>query len=285
MIDEAGINRLRRICLEVRREIIEMIYMAGQGCPGGSLSAVEIISALFFEAMRIRPEEPDWPERDRFVLSKGHASATMYAVMAERGFFPLEELKTFNKPGTRLEKHVDIEVFPYAEVSSGSLGQGLSVAVGMALADWIDGRSRRVYVLIGDGESQEGQIWEAAMFAAQLKLGKLIAFMDHNGCQVDGHVRDICDLEPVERKWESLGWRVQRVDGHDLHQILAALEIAHRSNWGPHMIIADTTEGKCISYMENSPKWHAGTITEEQYRIAMADLEVVERSLVREGVA
>jgi transketolase len=270
--------------VQARREVIEMIYSAGQGCPGGSLSSVEILTALYFEGMRLRPEEPKWPERDRFVLSKGHVSAAMYAVMAHRGYFPLEELKTFNKPGTRLEKHIDIEVFPYGEVSSGSLGQGLSVAVGMALADWIDGNGRRVYALIGDGESQEGQIWEAAMFAAQKKLGNLVAFVDHNGCQVDGYVRDICDLEPVEHVWDSLGWHVQRVDGHDLRQLVAALEIAHRTSDGrPHMIIADTIEGKCISYMEGSHKWHAGKLTEEQYCVAMADLEAVECALAEEG--
>ena len=286
MVDDKRMRQLRRVCLEVRKDVIEMIYSAGQGCPGGSLSSVEIMTVLFFEAMRIRPEEPAWPGRDRFVLSKGHASATMYAVMAHRGYFPLEELKTFNKPGTRLEKHIDIQVFPYGEVSSGSLGQGLSVAVGMTLADSIDGNDRRVYVLIGDGESQEGQIWEAAMFAAQHKFGNLIAFMDHNGCQVDGHVRDICNLEPVEHKWDSLGWHVQRVDGHDLHQLLAALEIAHRStDTRPHMIVADTTEGKCVSYMEGNFQWHAGKITDEEYRIAMADLRAVERALTAEGAA
>jgi transketolase len=272
--------------LEVRKEIIEMIYSAGQGCPGGSLSSVEIMAVLFFEAMHIRPEEPNWPDRDRFVLSKGHASAAMYAVMAHRGYFPLEELKTFNKPGTRLEKHVDIEVFPFGEVSSGSLGQGLSVAVGMALADVIDCTDRRVYVLIGDGESQEGQIWEAAMFAAHHRLGNLIAFMDCNGCQVDGHTRDICNVEPVEHLWDSLGWHVQRVDGHDLSQLLAALEIVNRSSDSrPHLIIADTTEGKGVSYMEGDFKWHAGKITEEQYCLAMNDLQAAERTLEGGGVA
>ena len=285
MTDEATITGLRWKSLDIRRDIIEMIYVAGSGHPGGSLSAVEILTALYFKVMRIRPEQPEWPERDRFILSKGHAAPAIYAVLAERGFFPLEELKTFSAPGTRLQKHIDMHLVPGAELSTGSLGQGLSVGVGMALADRIDGKDRRVYVLIGDGESQEGQIWEAAMAAAQLKLDNLIAFLDYNGCQVDGYVRDICNLEPVDRKWESFGWHVQRIDGHDLGQILAALETAHRYRPGPHIIIADTVKGKGISYMEDRPEWHARAIGQEEYRIAVADLEAIERSLEKRGGA
>ncbi|MFH1927844.1 MAG: transketolase [Chloroflexota bacterium] len=277
--------KLSRKSLDIRRDIIEMIYVAGSGHPGGSLSAVEILTALYFKVMRIRPEQPEWPERDRFILSKGHAAPAIYAVLAERGFFPLEELKTFSAPGTRLQKHIDMHLVPGAELSTGSLGQGLSVGVGMALADRIDGKDRRVYVLIGDGESQEGQIWEAAMAAAQLKLNNLIAFLDYNGCQVDGYVRDICNLEPVDRKWESFGWHVQRIDGHDLGQILAALETAHRYRPGPHIIIANTVKGKGISYMEDRPEWHARAISQEEYRIAVADLEAIERSLEKRGGA
>ena len=283
MIDQTAMRDLRRKCLDIRRDIIEMIYTAGSGHPGGSLSAVEILTALYFQVMHIRPEEPDWPERDRFILSKGHAAPAIYAVLAERGFMPLEELKTFSAPGTRLQKHIDMHLVPGTELSTGSLGQGLSVGVGMALADRIDDKDRRVYVLIGDGESQEGQIWEAAMAAAQLKLGNLIGFLDYNGCQVDGYVRDICGLDPVDHKWESFGWHVQRVDGHDLDQILVALETAHRRSPGPHMIIADTIKGKGISYMEDRPEWHARAINEEEYRIAVADLEAIERSLAERG--
>jgi len=285
VIDEASITGLRRKALDIRRDIIEMIHEAGSGHPGGSLSAVEILTALYFQVMRIRPEQPEWLDRDRFILSKGHAAPAIYAVLAERGFFPLEELKTFSAPGTRLQKHIDMHLVPGTELSTGSLGQGLSVGIGMALADRIDGKDRRVYVLIGDGESQEGQIWEAAMAAAQIKLDNLIAFLDCNGCQVDGYVRDICDIEPVDRKWESFGWHVQRIDGHDLGQILTALDTTHRSGHGPHMIIADTIKGKGISYMENRPEWHAQAITEEQYHTAMSDLEAIERSMEREGVS
>ena len=283
MVDQTTIRSLRRKCLDIRRDIVDMIHVAGSGHPGGSLSAVEILTALYFQVMRIRPEEPDWPERDRFILSKGHAAPAIYAVLAERGFFPLDELKTFSAPGTRLQKHIDMYLVPGTELSTGSLAQGLSVGVGMALADRMDGKDRRVYVMIGDGESQEGQIWEASMAAAQFKLKNLIVFLDYNGCQVDGYVRDICDISPVDRKWESFGWHVQRVDGHDLYQILAALEIAHRYPHGPHMIIADTIKGKGISYMENRPEWHARAISDKEYEIAIADLEAEAQRLDSRG--
>jgi transketolase len=283
MPDEAVINQLRQKSLDVRRDIINMVHVGGSGHPGGSLSAVEILVTLYFYAMRIRPEEPNWPDRDRFILSKGHAAPAIYAVLAERGFFPLEELLTFTEPGTRLQKHIDMNLVPGTELSTGSLGQGLSVAVGMALADRIDGKKRRVYVLIGDGESQEGQVWEAAMSAAHFKLNDLVAFLDYNCCQVDGYVRDICDVEPVEEKWRGFGWHVQRIDGHDPDQILAALEITRRPGHGPHMIIADTVKGKDISYMEDRPEWHARPINEEEYQMAVGELDAIQRSLARQG--
>jgi transketolase len=282
MPDEAVITYLRRKCLDVRRDIIEMIYAGGSGHPGGSLSAVEILTALYFHVMRIRPEQPDWPERDRFILSKGHAAPALYAVLAERGFFPVEELKTFTAPGTRLQKHIDMALVPGTELSTGSLGQGLSVAVGMALADRMDGKERHVYVLIGDGESQEGQIWEAAMAAAHPRvhggrLNNLIVFLDYNRCQVDGYVPDICNLDPVEDKWRSFGWHVQQIDGHDLRQILAALEITHCSGQGPHMIVANTIKGKGVPYMENRLEWHSRSITQEEYHMALEELEIMAR--------
>jgi transketolase len=280
---QAVIEHLRRKCLDVRRDIVEMIYAGGSGHPGGSLSAVEMLTALYFHVMRIRPEEPDWAERDRFVLSKGHAAPALYAVLAERGFFPRAELATFTAPGTRLQKHIDMHRVPGTELSTGSLGQGLSVAVGMALADQIDGKDRRVYVLIGDGESQEGQVWEAAMAAAQLRLNNLIVFLDYNRCQVDGYLPDICNLEPVAEKWKSFGWHVQQLDGHDLAQILGALAVAQTSGQGPHMLIADTVKGKGISYMENQLAWHSRSLTEEDYRIAMRELDAAQDSLAQEG--
>jgi transketolase len=280
---QAVIEHLRRKCLDVRRDIVEMIYAGGSGHPGGSLSAVEMLTALYFHVMRIRPEEPDWAERDRFVLSKGHAAPALYAVLAERGFFPRAELATFTAPGTRLQKHIDMHRVPGTELSTGSLGQGLSVAVGMALADQIDGKDRRVYVLIGDGESQEGQVWEAAMAAAQLRLNNLIVFLDYNRCQVDGYLPDICNLEPVAEKWKSFGWHVQQLDGHDLAQILGALARAQTSSQGPHMLIANTVKGKGISYMENQLAWHSRSLTEEDYRIAMRELDAAQDSLAQAG--
>jgi transketolase len=273
---QAVLQRLRRKCLDVRRDIVEMICAGGSGHPGGSLSAVEILTALYFHTMRIRPEQPDWAERDRFVLSKGHAAPALYAVLAERGFFPHAELATFTAPGTRLQKHIDMYRVPGTELSTGSLGQGLSVAVGMALADRIDGKDRRVYVLIGDGESQEGQVWEAAMAAAQLRLNNLIVFLDYNRCQVDGYLPDICSLEPVAEKWKSFGWHVQQLDGHDLTQILGALAVAQTSDQGPHMLIADTVKGKGVSYMENQLAWHSRGLTEKDYCIAMHELDAAQ---------
>jgi transketolase len=284
MPNQAVVNHLRRKCLDIRRNIIEMIYAGGSGHPGGSLSAVEILTTLYFHVMRIRPEEPDWSERDRFILSKGHAAPAIYAVLAERGFFPREELKTFTAPGTRLQKHIDMHLVPGTELSTGSLGQGLSVGVGMALADRMDGKKRRVYVLIGDGESQEGQIWEAAMAAAQFGLDNLIAFLDYNRCQVDGYVPEICDIAPVADKWRSFGWQVQQINGHDLPQILAALEIAQHSQGRPHMIIANTVKGKGVSYMEDRLEWHSRSIVEEEYGMALKELEAADQSLAGEGV-
>lgn len=272
------IENLRWKCLEIRRDIIEMIHTAGSGHPGGSLSAVEILTALYFHTMNISPENPQWQNRDRFILSKGHAAPAVYAVLAERGFFPKEELLTFSASGTRLQKHIDMTLVPGTELSTGSLAQGLSVGVGMALADKMDKKERYVYVLIGDGESQEGQIWEASMAAAQFKLNKLVVFLDNNGCQVDGYVRDICSLDPIEDKWRSFGWHVQSVNGHNLNQIITALENVQRSE-KPNMIVAKTVKGKDISFMENRPEWHAQALNEEQYQIALADLSGVELAL------
>ena len=279
------VTSMRWKCLQLRRDIIEMLYRAGTGHPGGSLSAVEMLVALYYGVMRVRPEEPDWPDRDRFILSKGHAAPALYVVLADLGFFPREQLWTFSAPGTRLQKHVEMHLVPGTELSTGSLGQGLSVGVGMALADRLDGKDRHVYVVLSDGETQEGQVWEAAMSAAHYKLDKLIAFLDYNRCQCAGYVEDICGLEPVEEKWRAFGWSVQRVDGHDLRQILAAVDLAHFTPGAPHMIIADTVKGKGISYMENSPEWHSRTIGEKDYHSAVADLAAIERRLGEEGLA
>jgi transketolase len=265
------VRRLERVCRAVRRDLLDMFRAAGSGHPGGSFSCVEILVALFFSVMRVRPEQPDWMGRDRFVLSKGHAAPALYAVLAERGFFPREELLTFSANGSRLQKHIDMRVVPGADLSTGSLGQGLSAALGMCLADRIDGIERWVYALLGDGESQEGQIWEAAMCAGHFRPERLVAFLDLNGCQVDGYVRDICDIEPVERKWRSFRWEVQRVNGHSLGEILAAVRRAKTSN-GPHLIVADTVKGKGVSFMENKVEWHAKALSEDEYLRAVAEI-------------
>ena len=283
MVSDAAVERLDQECLAVRRDLIDMLYGAGSGHPGGSLSAVEIVVSLYHEVMRIRPEEPDWPERDRFILSKGHSAPVLYVVLARRGFFAHEKLWTFNAPGTDLQKHIDMHLVPGAELSTGSLGQGLSVGVGMALADRLDGKDRFVYVLLGDGESQEGQVWEAAMAAAHCELDRIVAFVDYNGCQVDGFVNNVCTLEPVEDKWNGFGWDVQRVDGHDVGQILAAVETSHRTPGAPHMIVADTVKGKGISFMEGDPDWHSRPIGEQDYRVAVRDLDGIERRLQGKG--
>ncbi|MBN1266449.1 MAG: transketolase [Anaerolineales bacterium] len=265
--------QLQQRAVVIRKHVIDMLYSGGSGHPGGCLSAVEILATLYFQTMKLRPEEPLWLQRDRFVLSKGHAAPLLYAVLAEAGFFPLEWLKTFQKNGTRLQKHLDMHKVPGVEVSTGSLAQGLSVAAGMALADRIDGLDRSVYALIGDGESQEGQIWEAALAAAQLKLDRLIVFLDQNRLQVDGWVEEINSLEPLADKWRAFRWHVLEIDGHDFHQIHDALEEAHQHSGAPHLILAHTTKGKGISFMENRFEWHSKALSEDQYHQALDELD------------
>ena len=272
-------KELQLKCLDVKRDVISIIYTAGSGHPGGSLSAVEILTVLYFHEMKIRTEEPGWPDRDKFILSKGHAAPLVYAILAERGFFPKTELATFNAPGTNLQKHLDMHLVPGVELSTGSLGQGLSAGIGMALAARLDKRDSVVYVLVGDGELQEGQIWEAAMSAAQFKVDNLIVFLDKNNCQVDGFTQDICNIDPVDEKWQSFGWHVQTIDGHDISQIEGALANAKSVPGKPHIIIANTIKGKGISYMENKPEWHARAFNEEEYKQAMEELLQQERAL------
>lgn len=275
---ENELHRLRKTCINVRRDIVSQVYFGGSGHVGGSLSCVEILTTLFFEIMRLHPDEPDWSGRDRFVLSKGHASPSLYAVLAERGYFPLEELKTFTQSGSRLQKHVDMHRLPGVDVSSGSLGQGLSISIGMALADRLDQKDRRVYCVIGDGESQEGQIWEAAMAAAQFKLDTLVLYLDHNRIQVDGFLKSIIEIEPIDEKWQSFGWHVQRIDGHAIDQILDATALAKANIGKPHMIICDTVKGKGISFAENKVEWHSHAINDDEYAQALAELAAAEAS-------
>jgi len=257
----------------MRKDIIVMTGAAQSGHPGGSLSAADIVAALYFHVMRHDPGNPKWPDRDRFVLSKGHASPVLYAALAESGYFPREELISFRNINTRLQGHPDMKKLPGVEFTTGSLGQGLSGANGMALAGKLDKKDYRVFCLIGDGESEEGQIWEAAMAAAHYKLDNLTAITDFNGLQIDGFTCDVMTVTPIPEKWRAFGWNVIEIDGHDFRQILDALSPDARAAGSPTMIVANTTKGRGVSFMENVCDWHGKAPSEEQARQALAELE------------
>ncbi|NLL18015.1 MAG: transketolase [Clostridia bacterium] len=258
---------------EIRKSIVRMTGAAGSGHPGGSLSAADIVTALYFHEMNINPQEPDWADRDRFVLSKGHAAPVLYAALAERGYFPKEELLTLRKMGSRLQGHPDLNALPGVEMSTGSLGQGLAVANGMALAGKLDQKDYRVYALLGDGECQEGMVWEAAMAAAHYRLDNLTAFLDDNGLQIDGPVEEVMSTKPLIDKWKAFGWHVLSIDGHDMGQILSALAEAKNTKGRPTMIIAKTIKGKGVSFMEDQVGWHGVAPKPEQVTQALAELE------------
>ncbi|MDI6751488.1 MAG: transketolase [bacterium] len=267
------IANLKAKAKATRRLIIEMLAEAGSGHPGGSLSCVEIITCLYFHIMRHRPEEPDWPDRDRFILSKGHSCPTLYSALALSGYFDLSHLKTLRKLGSILQGHPDMLTTPGIEVSTGSLGQGFSIAGGMALSARIDKKPSRIYVLLGDGEMQEGQVWEAAMSAAHYRLSNLTAFLDYNRLQIDGRVEDIMAVEPVRLKWESFGWDVAEIDGHNILEIIDACEKA-KSSSKPSMIIANTIKGKGVSFMEGKVEWHGVAPTKEEAEKALLEIEI-----------
>jgi transketolase len=257
----------------LRRHVVTMTGRAGSGHPGGSLSSVEIVATLYFRVMRHDPNNPEWPERDRFVLSKGHAAPLLYAVLAESGYFPVQELATLRELNSRLQGHTDRLLTAGVEMTSGSLGQGLSVAVGMALAGRLDSLSHRVYVLLGDGECDEGQVWEAAMSAAHFGMGNLVAIVDRNELQIDGPTCDIMDLEPFADKWQAFGWHVIEADGHDFEALFGAFEKAKTVTGKPTVIIAATTKGKGVSFMENNLDFHGKAPNAEQVEIALKELE------------
>jgi len=257
---------------EMRRKIISMLTQAGSGHPGGSLSAADILAELYFDVMRIDPSNPKWEDRDRLILSKGHAAPALYAALALKGFFPVEELDNLRKLGSRLQGHPDMKKLPGIDMSSGSLGQGLSAANGMALAGRLDNKDYYVYVIMGDGENQEGQVWEAAMFAAHYRLDHVIAFVDHNRLQIDGLITDVMSPEPLEEKWQSFGWHVQKIDGHNLEQIAAAIAAAKQVKERPSVIIADTIKGKGVSFMENQASWHGSACKQQQAEQALSEL-------------
>ena len=264
--------RLREICKDVRADIVRMTAAAGSGHPGGSLSAVEAMTVLYFNVLRHRPAEPDWPERDRFFLSKGHACPVLYSVMARSGYFPVEELLTLRKCGTRLQGHPSCKALPGIEVSSGSLGQGLSIANGFALSAKINRQDYRAYCLLGDGELQEGQIWEAVMTAAHYKLDNVCAIVDYNGLQIDGNVEQVMGIAPLQEKWQSFNWHVIEADGHDLAALQAAYDSAGHTKGQPSVIIMKTIKGKGISFMENVPGWHGKAPNSEELQQALVEI-------------
>lgn len=269
-----AIEELNKKALIIRRHIIEMITEAGSGHPGGSLSSADILTALYFHVMNIDPKNPKWPERDRFVLSKGHAAPVLYAALAERGYFPKEELMTLRKTGSMLQGHPDMKVTPGVDMTTGSLGQGLSCANGMALAGKLDKKDYRVYVLMGDGELEEGQIWEAAMTSAHYKLDNLTAFVDHNGLQIDGPIEKVMSPEVVQDKFKAFGWNVIDIDGHNIAQIIEATEKAKQVKGKPTVIVAKTIKGKGVPFMENQAGWHGKAPSREQAEEALKALSI-----------
>jgi len=266
------VAELANIAKRMRREAIQMITDAKSGHPGGSLSAADIIVTLFFDVMRHDPSDPKWPDRDRFILSKGHCCPILYAVMAECGYCPKDQLNTLRKLGSIYQGHPDVRFLPALEASTGSLGEGLSLGIGMALAAHMDGRPYRTYVVLGDGESQEGQIWEAAMFAGFNKLDNIVAIVDYNQIQLDGFLRDIMDLEPLADKWRSFGWHVVEIYGHDIAALQNAFGEAASVRDKPTCVLAHTVKGKGVSFMEGNPKFHGMAPTREECAKALQEL-------------
>jgi transketolase len=263
---------LAAIAKRMRRTAIEMITEAKSGHPGGSLSAADIVVTLFFDVMRHEPANPKWPDRDRFILSKGHCCPILYAVMAECGYCPKETLNTLRKLGSIYQGHPDVRFLPALEASTGSLGEGLSIGIGMGLAAKLDKSPARTYVVLGDGEIQEGQIWESAMFAGFHKVDNVVAIVDYNRIQLDGFVKDIMDVEPLVDKWLSFGWHVVETDGHDIGALQRAFTEAGATTGKPTCVIAHTIKGKGVSFMENNPKFHGSAPSKEEFQKAMVEL-------------
>lgn len=274
-----SIPKLLERSRRVRNFVIRMIHESGTaGHYGGSLSCVDILVGLYFSVMKHRPRQPDWPERDRCVLSKGHAAPALYAVLAEAGYFPIDDLWSFKKLGSTLQGHPDMSLVPGIEMSTGSLGQGLSVGIGMALAGKLDRKSYRVNVVLGDGEIDEGSVWEAALAAAHYRLDNLTAVVDRNNLQISGFTEDHMRLEPLDEKWRAFGWIVSEIDGHDMEQIVGAFEAAARVSSKPQLIIAKTVKGKGLDFLENLPGSHSCTLSPEQYARAVDQLKGVSRA-------
>jgi transketolase len=268
-----SISELQEICKRIRREIIEMIGAAGSGHPGGSLSAVEIVTELYFDYMKIDPKNPKWPQRDRFILSKGHAAPVLYAAMAEAGYTPIDKLNTLRKLGSIYQGHPDVRFIPSLEASTGSLGEGLSLALGLGIAARLDGNPSRTYAMFGDGEIQEGQIWEAAMAGAFHKLDNVVAIVDYKQIQHDGFLNEIMDVAPLADKWRAFGWHTIELDGHDLSAIQAAFKEAEATKGKPTCLVAHTIKGKGVSFMENNPKFHGMAPTPDEVKLALQELQ------------
>ncbi|WP_315080244.1 transketolase [uncultured Clostridium sp.] len=265
-------EKLQEISKLIRKDIVTMLTESASGHPGGSLSIADIMSVLFFNEMNIDPKNPKNPDRDRFVLSKGHAAPALYSALARKGYFDVEELNTLRKIGSRLQGHPNMNDLPGIDMSTGSLGQGISAAVGMALAGKLDNKNYRVYTILGDGELEEGQVWEASMSAAHYKLDNLTAFVDYNGLQIDGNISDVMNPAPIDKKFEAFGWNTLIIDGHDYDQILDAIEKAKNIKGQPTVIVCKTVKGKGVSFMENQAGWHGTAPSVEQCDQALKEI-------------
>ena len=278
-MDNEKILELQKKAVDIRLGAVEAVYSGKSGHPGGALSAADIIACLYFSELNIDPAKPQDPNRDRFVLSKGHSCPALYAAMAHRGYFDVSELRNFRKLGSLTQGHPDMKTMKGIDMSAGSLGQGFSTACGMALAAKVDGKSYRTYAMVGDGESQEGQVWEAIMFAAHYKLDNLCLIIDNNGLQIDGFVKDVMNVMPYESKLEAFGWNVISIDGHNIEEILDAFDKARATKGKPSAIVAKTVKGKGVSFMENQAGWHGKAPNEEQYNQAKSELEAYKSTL------
>lgn len=272
-MNETKKNLLKEMAAKIRLGALECVFNANSGHPGGSLSIADLMSYLYFEKMNINPEKPDDPDRDRFVLSKGHTSPALYSTLAHKGFFSTDLLKTFRREGSILQGHPDMKNVPGVDMSTGSLGLGISAACGMALSAKVSGKAYRVYTALGDGECEEGQVWEAAMFASHYKLDNLIAFVDFNGLQIDGPVVEVINPTPFDEKFKAFGWNVCVIDGHDFDEIDKAVNACLEVKGKPSVIIMKTVKGKGVSFMENEVEWHGSAPNAEQYEIAVSDIK------------
>ncbi|MCY6483311.1 transketolase [Clostridium aestuarii] len=269
---EKDIHHLKQIAKEIRKDIVTMLTESGSGHPGGSLSAVEILTTLYFKEMNVNVEDPHNPDRDRFILSKGHAAPVLYSALANKGFFDKEELMKLRKLGSILQGHPNMNYVPGIDMSTGSLGQGISTAVGVAIAGKLDEKDYRVYTLLGDGELEEGQVWEASMSAAHYKLDNLTAFVDNNGLQIDGNCQDVLNPMPIDEKFKAFGWHVINIDGHDFEAIINAINEAKTIKEKPTVIVCKTIKGKGVSFMENQAGWHGSTPNKEQCEQALKEI-------------